>query len=370
MSCETNSAKVSKLSAVAAGVSTSASKTGHVAGAMMVKMTEVAASLPTKLNQGLNRVGEVVSPTANAVLSKVQEAAVSLQHNLQPENLSANINDGINRVGETIAPATNVVVDTLADPEKRHHLQTLGKIAIGTTEAVQVGVGVTLVRGNPIAGIESAAKIIGQTAAQAENPSSGFGFRRKSRRVVTAPFRFLFSQAVRKPIEKITTALSTGLAEATKTEDLEAVVQTQPRLIFFKSQQHIPIWKSRLTRPLNRLDVVGAIDNKNIVSSNGAMLKVNKVTWHRGTTVVKMPNGRRTITHLQSLKAPGAHHFFNKPVSDEAAAGIAIGLVNPETVPGFVGSISQTESMFPIWAHSKRAMLLTRLHWPSKPRKS
>ncbi|GIK38118.1 MAG: hypothetical protein BroJett011_19510 [Chloroflexota bacterium] len=366
MSCETNSSKVSKLGAVAAGVSTCASKTGHVAGAMMVKMKEATTSLPANINQGLSRAREVVSPAANVALVKVQEAAVSLQHNLQPENLSANINNGINRVGETIAPATNVVVDTLADPEKRHHLQTLGKIAIGTTEAVQVGVGVTLVRGNPIAGIESAAKIIGQTAAQAENPSSGFGIRRKSRRVVTAPFRFLFSQVVRKPIEKITTTFSTGLAEATKTEDLEDVVQTRPRLIFFKSEQHIPVWKSRLTGPLNRLDVVGAIDSKNIVSSNGAMLKINKVTWHRGTTVVKMPNGRRTITHLQSLKAPGAHHFFNKPVSDETAAGIATGLVNPETVLGFVGSISQTESMFPIWAHTKRAMLLTRLHWPSK----
>jgi hypothetical protein len=228
----------------------------------------------------------------------------------------------------------------------------------------------TLVRGNPMAGIELAAKIIGQTAAQAENPSGSFGFRRKSRRVVTAPFRFLLGQAVRKPIEKITTAFSTGLAEATKTEDLEDVVQTRPRLIFFKAEQHIPVWKSRLTGPLNRLDVVGTIDSKNIASSNGIMLRVNKVTWHQGTMMVKMPNGRRTITHLQSLKAPGIHHFFNKPISGETAAGIATGLVNPEIVPGFVGSISQTESLFPIWAHTKRAMLLTRLHWPPKPRKS
>lgn len=368
MSCETNSMKVGKLGAAAAGVSASAIKTGHMAGVMMAKMKEATASLPANINQGLNRVGEVVSPAANMTLVKVQEAAVSLQHALQPENLSVSINTGINQVGGTIAPATNVVVDTLADPEKRQHLQALGKIAIGTTEAVQVGLGVTLVRDNPMAGIKSAAKIIERTAAQAENPSGGF--RRKSRRVVTSPFRFLLSQTVRKPIEKITTTLSTGLAEATKTEDLEAVVQTRPRLIFFKSQQHIPVWKSRLTGPLNRLDVVGTIDNKNIVSSNGAMLKVDKVTWHRGTTVIKMPNGRRTITHLQSLKAPGAHHFFNKPVSDETAAGIATGLVYPETVPGFVGSISQTESMFPIWAHTKRAILLTRLHWPSKPRKS
>jgi hypothetical protein len=369
MSCETNSTKISKLSAVAAGVSTCASKTGHIAGAMTVKMKEVAASLPANISKGLDRAGEVVSPAANVALVKVQEAAVSLQHNLQPENLSANINNGINRVGETIAPATNVVVDNLADPEKRHHLQTLGKIAIGTTQAVQVGVGVTLVRGNPMAGIESAARIIGQTATQAESPSGGFGFRRTSRRVVTAPFRFLLGQTVRKPIEKITTTLSTGLAEATKTADLEAVVQTRPHLIFFKSEQHIPIWKSKLTGPLNRLDVVGTIGRKNIVSSNGTMLKINKVTWHRGTTVVNMPNGRRTITHLQSVKAPAVHYFFNKQISDETTAGIAAGLVNPETMPGFVGSISQTESMFPIWAHTKRAMRLTQLHWPSKPRK-
>jgi hypothetical protein len=369
MSCETNSAKVSKFSAMTAGVSASASKTGHVAGVMMAKMKEAAASLPTNLTQSLDRVGEVVSPAANMALVKVQEAAASLQHTLQPENLSAHINNGINRVGETIAPATNVVVDTLADPEKRHHLRTLGKITIGAAAAVSVGVGVTRTRGNPVAGIEAATSIVRQALTQAENPSGGFGFRRKSRRVATAPFRFLLGQAVRKPIGQITTAFSTGLAAATKTEDLEAVIQTRPRLIFFKSQQHIPVWKSRLTGPLNRLDVVGTIGSKNIVSSNGVMLKINKVTWHRGTTILKMPNGRRTITHMQSLKARGVHYFFNKSISDETAAGIAADLVNPETVPGFVGFISQTESMVPIWAHSKRAMLLARLHWPSKSRK-
>jgi hypothetical protein len=119
-----------------------------------------------------------------------------------------------------------------------------------------------------------------------------------------------------------------------------------------------------LTGPLNRLDLIGTLTAQNIVSSRGVMMKVDQVTWHRGTTVVQMPAGRRTITHLQSLKAPGAHHFFDRPLADAQAAAIAAGRMNPEAAPGYVGSISQKESLMPVWAQVKRLMILTRLHWP------
>jgi len=80
--------------------------------------------------------------------------------------------------------------------------------------------------------------------------------------------------------------------------------------------------------------------------------------------VIEMPAGRRTITHLQSLSLPSSHYYFDRPLADEAAVGLASGRMKPETVPGFVGQVSQTESLCPGWARTKHALIRTALHWP------
>ncbi len=98
------------------------------------------------------------------------------------------------------------------------------------------------------------------------------------------------------------------------------------------------------------------------------MLRMGKETWHCGATMVKMPGGKRPIAHLQSFKSPATHYFFERPISDEQAAQLAGGVVQPQTIPGFVGSISRKESLLPAWANVKRAMLLMRLHWPPSPK--
>jgi NADH-quinone oxidoreductase subunit K len=56
--------------------------------------------------------------------------------------------------------------------------------------------------------------------------------------------------------------------------------------------------------------------------------------------------------------------FILTVAAAEAAIGLASGRMKPETVPGFVGQVSQTESLCPGWARTKHAFTRTALHWP------
>ena len=89
-------------------------------------------------------------------------------------------------------------------------------------------------------------------------------------------------------------------------------------------------------------------------------------TWHRGTTVVKMPDGKRTITHLQSLAYPQTHYYFDRPISDETSVGIAANKIKPETVAGYVGRISELEGISPNWMMAKQSMIKSYLHYGAK----
>jgi hypothetical protein len=95
------------------------------------------------------------------------------------------------------------------------------------------------------------------------------------------------------------------------------------------------------------------------------MFETDGATWHRGTSVVQTPRGERTITHLQSLNVPAAHYYFDRPITDEQAVGIASGQKGFEarTIPGYVGRLSRAESLCPAWAESKKAMITARLYY-------
>jgi hypothetical protein len=168
----------------------------------------------------------------------------------------------------------------------------------------------------------------------------------------------------------LTAGLGAAAATATMTKDAGAVTQQKRSLVFFKSSQQVALWKSRLTPLLNRRDVIGTLKKDNILASDGVMFETGGKAWHRGTMVVKMPAGKRTITHLQSLNALGGHYYFDRSLSDEQAVGVASGQINPETIPGYVGRITAAEAMCSVWAGSKRAVLLARLHWPPREAKT
>ena len=320
MSCERNSNKTGKFGAATAGLPAAGSKIGHVAGAMMVR----AKSLP-------QRAGEI--------------------------GLSGNIDRAIDRAGRAVARPATAVLNFSRDEEKKRAVRSLLAIGSGTRRAA-----VTVLAARWSGGKEieprQVKSILKETERQAEKaPATG-------RR------RLSLKRQIRNAVLGAVTATMAGrLAEATRMAETGTVTRPKRRFFLPESQEQVPVWKSRLTGTLNRLDVIGSISSKNILKSEGIMIKTGGATWHRGTVVVKMPAGKRTISHLQSLKMPAPHHFFERKITGEQAAGIAAGQVEPETVPGYVGSISEKESLSPAWAHAKRAMILTRLHWPPKKEK-
>jgi hypothetical protein len=175
---------------------------------------------------------------------------------------------------------------------------------------------------------------------------------------------------IAKVADRVTAAAGAVAAATTMTAEAGEVTRQKRRLIFFKSSQQVALWKSGLTPTINKRDVIGTLNKDNILASDGVMFETGGKAWHRGTTVVKMPEGKRAITHLQSLNALGDHYYFDRPLSDEQAVGVAAGQLNPETIPGYVGRITPAEALCPAWASSKRVLLLTRLHWPPQEAKS
>jgi len=158
--------------------------------------------------------------------------------------------------------------------------------------------------------------------------------------------------------DRVTAAAGSVAAATTMTQEASEVTREKRRLVFFKSTQRVSLWKSSLTSIINRRDVIGTLSRDNILSSDGVMFETGGKTWHRGTSVIKMPSGTRTISHLQSLNALGDHYYFDRPLSDEQAARLAGGQLNPETIPGYVGRITATEALCPALAGSKRLLLL------------
>ena len=122
--------------------------------------------------------------------------------------------------------------------------------------------------------------------------------------------------------------------------------------------------QTRLTGLLNRGDRM--LSGRNVVSSEGSLVQTGLGNlWHRGTTVVKTGQGEQTVTHLRSLALPPTSHYFNRKLSDAETAEVVTGQAKAHKMPGYVGTVGNMEQLAPGWAQTKRAMILTRLHWPS-----
>ncbi len=124
---------------------------------------------------------------------------------------------------------------------------------------------------------------------------------------------------------------------------------------------------ARMSRLLNTLDVIGSHRlGKNVIASEGDVVQAPKGgTWHRGTSVIKTNEGVRTITHVQSLKLPGHHYYFDRKLSDKAVAGVVTGRNKAQQMKGYVGEVHSMESLVPTWGAAKKAMITTRLYHPS-----
>jgi len=121
-----------------------------------------------------------------------------------------------------------------------------------------------------------------------------------------------------------------------------------------------------MTGFLNKLDLIGSHRlGKNVVSSEGNIVRATKSgAWHRGTSVVQTAGGQRTLTHLQSLKLPAQHFYFDRKLSDGEVAGLVSGQTKANRLSGYVGEVHSMENLVPSWGATKKAMITTRLYHP------
>jgi hypothetical protein len=154
-----------------------------------------------------------------------------------------------------------------------------------------------------------------------------------------------------------------GLARLSRVNQ-EGVTGGVSQKFFFKSNTPVTMWRSRLTPFLNSQDVA-VWTRGQIKSSQGVMLESGGKSWHQGTTVLQTG---QAITHLQSMAVPARHYYFNRPLSESEAVGLITGQKGFEAknTAGFAGEISEVESLSPLWAETKRALIKAHIFWGSK----
>ena len=135
------------------------------------------------------------------------------------------------------------------------------------------------------------------------------------------------------------------------------------------AREQVSVWRTKLTPALNALDLPNPFQREGVRASDGVLFQTGGVTWHRGTMIVDTPRGERMICHLQNLALPPTHYYFSAHLSNDQAVGIAAGRVRPEQQPGYVGQVSQIESLTVGWAAAKHAMIRSCLYWgdPTPP---
>ena len=163
-------------------------------------------------------------------------------------------------------------------------------------------------------------------------------------------------------ISGVSTALTAQALKGTsgaRTLELKQKGQVVATVEFQKAQ--------KLTGLLNKGDLIGShLLGKNVVATEGDVVRSKGVTtWHRGTSVVKTAQGERTLTHLQTLKLPSRHLYFNRKLSDEEVAGIVSGREKSHKLPGYAGEVHAMESLAPLWGSTKKAMIINSLYWPT-----
>lgn len=291
-----------------------------------------------------NRIGKVGAISSGiATLSNKTGQVVGLMA-MKMDQVRLKTDQAIDRVGRTTAPLTAITLKVVGpdEPTKKALGALVGATAATGLALAVVGVGENSQWPHRVRALAASARLAARTLLPQAYPAL---------KVIQAT-------------DRLTSAVGTGLGRLSQTGPAGTVTQEKRRLLFFKQQVPVSLWKSSLTPLLNKRDVIGTTQAQKVVSSRGVMFTTGGKTWHQGTTVVKMPAGRRTLTHLQSLSLPASHYFFDRPVSKERSVGLASGTLKPAEVPGFVGQVSAAESLCPAWAANKQTLIKAHLHWP------
>lgn len=260
-----------------------------------------------------------------------------------------------NTVGSTVAPLSNRVLAALDRPA------TLTATGAAMTAAALVGVA-AMVR------VKTFHHTVGPANGVMPGAMAGVGVAlREPEEILQNAARLSRLKQALNRVAAVTAASRMAgslTADLSKTGEGErALAQTRRTFLGGDRKLTVEFSGSRLTRLLNRSDRL--VNSKSVVSSDGDMVSLGRQSWHRGTTVVKTPEGEQTITHLSSLALPTSSFYFNRRLADEEVARLVSGQLKAHRLAGYVGGISPAENLAPAWAQAKRAMILTRLHWPA-----
>ncbi len=338
MSCERNSLKCQAAS-VASGISSLGSKAGNAVGALNARAGQVSQQISAGVAQADLAADRLGSKMAGAI-STVNSANVG-------------------KTASTLATTTATVAGAaalVAPAQTKAAVRTVGTAA----KAVATNVGPTAKASSGMA--------LGAILGLRSNSKRGFLAKAAMAKIAgkAVPHVATARLAV-QAVNVATGSIGSAAGELSKTKDV-AEVSTDKKVFFglVGSKEYIIPFRSKLTDQINSRDVL--LSAKNITNSKGVIFKVQGSTWHSGTIKVKMPaSGKtRTIAHLQSMAMPASHYYFNKPVSNEQAVGIATGSVKPQDIQGFQGQVSQVESLVKPVADAKHGLIKAGLHWPGK----
>jgi len=308
MSCETNANKVSQ-SLTVAGVSRSAGKGAYATAATIRKLGKVGVLV------GVAAAGTALSAAAlhpQATKAKVADMAAPARQTLLTAQATVDRHitageEAVATAGQKAAPAAGVILKGLNTIERTGFPRGAAIVALSAA-------GLSPMK------VARLGRLAGQATAAAINPA----------------------------------------ADLSRQSLSSAVVQKKRVLLFFNKKTSVQVWNSAAGKLLNRADRL--VPAKNILTEKSAMLKINGISWHRGTVTFRAPDGKkRTLTHLQSLNLPAQHYYFNRPLSDKETAGLLTRQpgFRPERMNGYLGQVSATESLSPGWAEAKHGLIKT-----------
>jgi hypothetical protein len=310
VSCETNSNKVGRLAGTRAGISATACKFSRTVGAVVESARQASI-----------RTGQTFAPVSEAALDFVDR-----------QGFGASLMRSKAVKGAAVGAALGAM---LAADQRDRRGSPSQKPAKGDPDAWMAAMGLGgRSPGGTVARAALAVELVGRTSTKV---GSMIGQASRQEQVGAAGRRIAYGP------------LGIRLGE---------------------TRQKVPLFSSSMTGLLNRLDWIGMPKAK-VKSGDGVVFETNGRTWHRGISTADTPAGERTITHLQSLSLPAAHYYFNQPVTDEQAVGIANTCptsgagqkVRPETIPGYVGTVTRFESLAPGWGGVKHAMIKNALYY-------
>jgi hypothetical protein len=304
MACNRN-ALACRAASVAAGISPLSSQTGNIIGGVTAKITGASDAITLAM-------GQAIAPVSNRIIEAVD----------RPSTLA------INAAGPVLAALASTV----------------------RVEGGRVGVAVTRTRAG-----EPPTPVIGAGAVLSLRPDAG-------KRIG----RLWAIRQLGRQTGSVAVAIASGITAVTDKPGQDRTLKQTRRTILGQKGSQVVFSQSPFSRYLNQGNSL--LSRKHVVSVEGELIHYDRQSlWHRSTTVVQMPDGpKRTITHLQCLAPVPTSYYFDRPLPDKIVASIVSGQQRAYELPGYAGGVTGLERLTPIWARTKRHLILTKLHWPDQ----